>query len=247
MLARLMTGMALAACLLLTQGCATTGGAEARNVDPYESINRKVYAFNDVADRYAIRPVAKGYNFVLPQPVRTSIGNFFDNITYPITIVNGFLQGELKQGTEDTVRMLVNSTFGVLGFFDVATKGGLNKHEEDFGLTFGKWGIPQGPYVVLPILGPNTLRSAVGIPANLQLNPVVQMSNSSVRSKLLILWFFETRAALVGADDTVFDAYDPYLFLRDAYLQNRAFLLNGGATDDSIFEEDFGDDFGDDL
>lgn len=212
-----------------------------KNIDPLEPLNRKIYAFNDVADRYVFRPTAKGYNYVVPQPVRTGIGNFFDNWTYPVTIVNGFLQGKFRQGTEDTVRFVFNSTFGLLGFFDPATKGGLPRHTEDFGLTFARWGIPQGPYVVLPILGPYTARSGIGILGNIQVNPVIQVNDSSARTKLIIAWFIESRAALIGPDETVQDAYDPYLFLRDAYLQNREYLRNGPPADDEFFEEDFED------
>ncbi len=214
---------------------------ETRNIDPFEPLNRGVYAFNDVADRYLFRPVGKGYNKVLPQPVRNGIGNFFDHWTYPVTIVNGFLQGKLRQGTEDTVRFIVNSTFGGLGFFDVAARGGLPENQEDFGLTFAHWGIGQGPYIVLPVLGPSTARDGIGILANVQVNPVVQLDNSSVRSKLIILWFIESRAALIGPDEVIQDAFDPYLFVRDAYLQNRRFLLDGATPDDTVFEEDFED------
>ena len=211
------------------------------NVDPLEPVNRKIYAFNDTVDRYFFRPVAKGYNFVLPQPVRNGVGNFFDHWTYPVTIVNGFLQGKFRQGTEDTVRFVFNTTFGLLGIFDPATAGGLPKHTEDFGLTFARWGIPQGPYVVIPVLGPYTARSGIGILGNIQVNPVVQIDNSSARTKLIIAWFIESRAALIGPDETVQDAYDPYLFMRDAYLQNRDYLLNGSPEDDAFFEEDFED------
>jgi len=214
---------------------------DADNIDPFEPINRGIYRFNDVTDRYVVKPIARGYNYVLPQPARTGVANFFDNWTYPVTIVNGFLQGKFDQGVRDTTRFVFNSTFGVLGLFDVATPSGLEENREDFGLTFARWGIPQGPYVVIPILGPATARSGIGILGNIQVNPVVQMDNSSVRDKLLILWFIETRAALIGADETIEDAFDPYLFLRDAYLQNRAYLLNDSSQEDVFFEEDFGD------
>jgi len=211
------------------------------NIDPLEPLNRTVYAFNDGLDRFVLRPAGKGYNAVLPQPVRNGIGNFFDHWTYPVTIVNGFLQGKLGQGTEDLVRFAVNTTFGGLGLFDVASKGGMEMHNEDFGLTFASWGIGQGPYIVIPVLGPATARSGIGILANVQVNPVVQLENSSVRDKLLILWFLESRAALIGPDEVVQDAYDPYLFLRDAYLQNRAYLRGEGKVDDEFFEADFED------
>lgn len=231
-----LSGLIVAALLTPAAGSA----ADQQNIDPLEPVNRKIYAFNDGLDRYLLRPVGKGYNAVLPQPVRNGVGNFFDNWTYPVTIVNGFLQGKMGQGTEDLVRFVFNSTFGVLGFFDAASAAGMEKHDEDFGLTFARWGVPQGPYIVIPVLGPATARSGVGILANVQVNPVVQLSNSSVRDKLLILWFIESRAALIGPDEVIQDAFDPYLFLRDAYLQNRAYL-RGEGTDAEFFEEDFED------
>ena len=230
-----------ATALLAITPIAALAEADNNNVDPLEPVNRTIYAFNDTLDRYFFRPVAKGYNFVLPQPVRNGVGNFFDHWTYPVTIVNGFLQGKFRQGTEDTVRFVFNTTFGLLGFFDPATKVGLTKHTEDFGLTFARWGIPQGPYVVIPVLGPYTARSGIGILGNIQVNPVIQIDNSSARTKLIIAWFIESRAALIGPDEMVQDAYDPYMFVRDAYLQNRDYLLNGSPEDDDFFEEDFED------
>ncbi len=230
---------ALCSCALLPLAAAAEESAA--DIDPLEPLNRGIYAFNDTADRYLFRPVGKGYNKVLPQPVRTGIGNFFDHWTYPVTIVNGFLQGKMRQGTEDIMRFVVNSTFGVFGLFDPATQGGLPKNQEDFGLTFARWGIGQGPYIVLPILGPSTARDGIGILANVQVNPVVQLDNSSARTKLIILWFIESRAALIGPDEVVRDAFDPYLFVRDAYLQNRRYLLEGETADDAVFDENFED------
>ncbi|NND53565.1 MAG: VacJ family lipoprotein [Gammaproteobacteria bacterium] len=213
-----------------------------KNIDPLEPVNRIIYGFNDGLDRFILRPVGKGYNAVLPKPVRKGVGNFFDNWTYPITIVNGYLQGKFRQGTEDLGRFAVNSTVGLLGLFDVATGLGLEQNKEDFGLTFARWGIGQGPYVVLPLLGPATARSGIGLIGDTAINPVAQLNDSSVRDKLLILWFIESRAALIGPDEVVQEAYDPYLFMRDAYLQNRAFLRGEATTDDEFFDEEF-DDF----
>lgn len=226
---------------LITQACAAPG-RQVENVDPFEPLNRQVFAFNETADAWVFRPVAQGYNTVVPKPVRTGVTNFYANLTYPVTIVNGFLQGKVGQGVEDSVRMLVNTVFGVFGIFDPATAGGLPRNQEDFGLTFAHWGIAQGPYVVLPVLGPYTMRSAIGLLGNVEINPAVQWHDSSERAKLLILWFVESRAALVGIDDTMREAFDPYLFMRDAYLQNRAFLLRDtdGADD---FPDEFNDDF----
>jgi phospholipid-binding lipoprotein MlaA len=138
---------------------------------------------------------------------------------------------------------MFNSLFGVLGFFDLASSRGFPRHDEDFGQTFAKWGIPQGPYIVIPLLGPSTVRDGIGILGNVRVNPLVQMDNSSVRDKLLILWTIETRAALIGPDELVQDAFDPYLFVRDAYLQNRQFLINDSTTSADEFFEDFDDGF----
>jgi phospholipid-binding lipoprotein MlaA len=235
---KLFAGLLL--CTMLLPGLSTAEDQK-KNPDPLEPLNRVVFAFNDTADRYVIRPVAKGYNTVVPKPVRTGVGNFFNNWTYPITIVNSFLQGKFKQGASDTGRFLVNSTVGLLGIFDPATKMNLPEHDEDFGQTFARWGIAQGPYIVLPILGPATLRSGVGLLGDTQINPVTQLNDSSIRAKLVITWFIESRAALVGPDEAMRDAFDPYLFMRDAYLQNRDYLINDKSADDGVFEEEFED------
>lgn len=239
----------LIAAAIIIAGCSSSKGVEKeRNPDPFEPVNRQIYKFNDAADRFVLRPVAKGYDFVTPDPVQTGIGNFFDNITYPVTIVNSFLQGKVSQGFSDTGRFLVNSTLGLLGFFDVATDLGLERHQEDFGQTFAKWGAPPGPYIVVPLFGPYTARSGIGQLANLQVNPLVQYNNTSVRDKALLLWAVDTRASLIGPDELVREAFDPYLFVRDAYLQNREFLVNDGdvrANADGEFDDGFDDEFDD--
>lgn len=229
----------------LTSG-AVQAEEQTHNPDPLEPVNRRIYAFNDVADRYILRPVAKGYNFVVPKPVRKGVGNFYDNWTYPVTMVNSFLQGKFKQGVSDTGRFLVNSTIGLLGIFDPASKMNLPEHEEDFGQTFARWGIGQGPYIVIPLLGPATLRSGVGRIGDTLVNPVMQLNDSSLRGKLVVTWFVQSRAAFVGPDEAIQDAFDPYLFVRDAYLQNRAYLIEDRSADDIDFEEEF-DDFDDDF
>lgn len=255
---RRLTGAGLLCAAMLAGGCATTGDTQTAaetnavtkaepNPDPLEPINRKIYAFNDVADRYVVRPVAQGYNAVLPPQLRAGVGNFFDNWTYPVTIVNGLLQGKFRQSAEDTARFLLNSTVGIAGFSDPATPLGFPKHQEDFGLTLAHYGVPQGPFLMLPLLGPYTARSATGIFVNVQFNPILQMQNSSWRSKLGVTWIVETRAAFVGPDEILRDTYDPYALWRDFYLQNREFLQKAGKTkqadddaldDDGFFEDD---------
>ena len=200
-LAKKTAGCLLLASLIFVQGCAST--KEQPNVDPFEPVNRVIYSVNDVADTYVLRPVARGYNWVTPEPARNGIGNFFDNLTYPVTIVNDLLQAKWGQAGSDTLRFLTNSTFGLFGFMDVATDAGLERHDEDFGQTFAKWGIPAGPYIMLPLFGPRTARSGIGTLFDVQVNPLVQLSNTSVRDKLLILWFIESRAALVGPDEAI--------------------------------------------
>ena len=229
-------------------GCASKGNTT-KNPDPFEPINRGIYKFNDVADTYVLRPVAKGYQKITPDPVEQGISNAFDTWTYPVTIVNDFLQGKFKQGVSDTGRFVVNLTIGLLGLFDPATPLGLEYHQEDFGQTFAKWGIPSGPYIVVPLFGPRTIRSGIGTLADVQVNPVTLWRNTSMRDKTLILWAIETRAGLIGPDEIIDDAFDPYLFIRDAYLQNREFMINDGKEldDDSDFEDDFDDGFDDDF
>lgn len=251
-------GVLLTLCsVALLAGCASTSQRAESPADPFESVNRKIYAFNDVADRYVVRPVAQGYNAVLPRQLRKGIGNFFNHWTYPVTIVNGLLQGKFKQTASDTSRFAINTTLGIAGFSDPATPLGFKKHQEDFGLTLARYGVPQGPFIMVPLLGPYTARSGTGIFVNVQANPILQMNNSSWRSKLGVTWIVQTRAAFVGPDKVLRDSYDPYALWRDFYLQNRAYLAKSGnktadttsgADDDEFFEDDFADDdFADDA
>ena len=240
----LLTKIVLVSLAALVQSACTSTQGTAKNIDPFEPINRPIYKFNDITDRYLLRPLGQGYNAILPQTARRGVGNFYDNITYTVTIVNGLLQGKFRQAGSDVMRMLLNSTFGVIGFMDLASGAGLDHHDEDFGQTFAVWGIPQGPYIVIPLLGPSTVRDGIGIFGNVRVNALVQMSNTSVRDKLLILWPIETRAALIGPDEIIRDAFDPYLFVRDAYLQNRQFLINdSSAPVDEFFQDNFEDEF----
>jgi phospholipid-binding lipoprotein MlaA len=240
----------LTAIAVVNSGCASRGStAKEKNVDPFEPVNRGIYKFNDVTDKYVLRPVAKGYQWITPDPVERSISNVFDNWTYPVTIVNGFLQAKFKQGFSDTGRFLVNTTIGLLGLFDPATPLGLAEHQEDFGQTFAKWGLPAGPYIMVPLFGPRTIRSGIGTLADVQVNPLVQWRNTSMRDKALLLWAIETRASLIGPDEIIKDAFDPYLFIRDAYLQNREFLISDGKTlaGDPDFDAEFDDGLDNDF
>jgi len=232
----------LAALFFGLAGCASAGKTE-RNVDPFEPINRPIYKFNTVADKIVFKPLAKGYDFIVPDIARTGISNFLENLRYPVVIVNGFLQGKFSQGFSDTGRFLVNSTVGIAGLFDPATPIGLESHTEDFGLTLARWGVAEGPYLVVPLFGPRTIRSGTGTLADTFVDPMVQMNNTSVRDKILITWAIDTRANLLPLDEQIEEAFDPYLFIRDAYLQNRKFLGEGEDTESDPFADEFEEDF----
>jgi len=217
----------LSLCLLLLCGCATLPPGQRDPRDPWERMNRSFYNFNDVLDRHIVKPVAKGYTH-LPQPVQTGTHNFFDNLNYPITIVNDLLQGQVKAFFNDIGRFVFNSTVGLGGLFDPATAAGMDKNNRDFGQTLGKWGVPKGPYVVVPVFGPYTVRDGIGAVT------VDYYSNPSNYTKFWIstsLWLVrgvDRRARLLPLDATIQSAYDPYAFIRNAYLQNRDFMVTGG-------------------
>lgn len=210
-------GMALAALILV--GCAHSPPSNPQ--DPFESVNRKVYTFNNTLDQYILRPTAQGYAKVTPDPAQRSIGHFFGNARYPITIVNSYLQAKAHNGTVALTRMIVNSTLGFGGLFDVATGLGLPKHKEDFGQTLGYWGLGQGVYLMLPLLGPSTGRDGIGLVADRFLSPTTYISNLYITLPANAVYLVDFRASLLGLDRTVSNAFDPYLFIRTGYLQDR--------------------------
>ena len=243
--------MVLTLIATLFSGCASNAVTEDSAVyDPFEPVNRGIYKFNTVADKYVLRPVAKGYQDFTPDFIRTGINNFFNNLAYPVTIFNGLLQGKFAQAGSDTGRFLINTTLGLAGFLDPATSASIPVHNEDFGQTLGTWGVPEGPYLVVPLFGPRTARSGAGNLFDIYLtNPQFQVFSSSTQTKVNILWFIHTRSTLLGFDDEINKAYDPYTFLRDAYVQNRNYLLyDGNPPEEAFFEdEDFEEDFEDDF
>ena len=235
--------LVLAAIASSMTGCASNQAAQQESTsDPFEPVNRAIYSFNEVADKYVGRPVAKGYQFVTPAFVRTGITNFFDNLTYPVDILNAVLQGKIKQAGLDTSRFIINTTVGLFGIMDPATQAGLAKNNEDFGQTLGVWGVPEGPYLMVPIFGPRTLRSGVGDLVDLTYNPQLRVFSSSVQTKVNILWLVHERSKLIGIDEEVQRAFDRYAFVRDAYLQNREYLLYDGNPPIDDFELDFEDE-----
>jgi phospholipid-binding lipoprotein MlaA len=227
-------------CLLLT-GCAAAP-AKRDPRDPWERMNRTTYQFNHAIDVGFARPVARTYVKITPRIMRTGVSNFFDNLTYPIVILNGFLQAKFVQGFSDTGRFLLNSTVGVGGLLDPASRAGLDKHEEDFGLTLGTWGIPNGPYFVIPFLGFSDVRDTFGKVADIYTTPTHYIRSPAASWALWGTQLLDTRARLLGTDALVDAAFDPYTFTRNAYLARRHFLLTGEAEEPEI--EDTGDDTG---
>ncbi len=229
----------IVAALLLASGCASRQAAEQSGAnDPFEPVNRVIYKFNDTGDRYVLRPVAVGYRRGLPSQIQAGIRNFFSNLTYPVTVVNALLQGKVRQAGHDGARLLVNSTIGLGGLFDPATRIGLVENDEDFGQTLGVWGVPEGPYLVLPLLGPRTTRHAVGTAADSPLTPFMGVTEGRLNLSLglWLVYNVDKRSRLLDLDQQVFEAFDPYLFVRDAYLQNRRYnVRDGRMPDDSSY------------
>lgn len=206
--------------------------------DPWEGMNRKIYAFNTRADDLVLKPVAKAYNKVLPSPIRTGIGNFFSNFGYPIVAVNQFLQGKGKKGLSDTGRFLVNSTLGIGGLFDPATGMGLIEHNESFSQTFARWGISSGPYLVVPLWGASTLRGGAGSLGEVFTHPM----RFVVTSDPLLYGLTGTNLLNIRAELLDLESFllgDKYIFLRDAYLQHQEFLIQDGEIDDPFMDDDF--------
>ena len=212
------------------------GAASAADVDPWEPMNRKIYVFNDAFDRWLLRPVAVGYTKVIPSIVRRGVGNFFRNLRMPVVFVNQFLQGKPSDGVNDMTRMLMNTTLGIGGIFDVATPMGLADHDEDFAQTFAVWGVPRGPYFVLPFLGPSSVRGGVGYYANVQLHPVQLVNDRRIAWAMVGVWAVQTRSELLALDSIM--TGDRYLFMRDAYIQSRDYLISDGEVEEDPFLDD---------
>lgn len=214
-------GWLIAALLAL---CAGSVFADENPRDPYEDFNRSMYAVNDALDRAALKPVAKAYDSVLPLPVRAGVGNFFGNAGDLWIGINDVMQGKFADAGIDVTRLLVNSTLGIFGFFDVASEIGLDKHDEDFGQTLAVWGVPSGPYLFWPFIGPRSVRDTAGWLTDTFVDPVwsVRTRTELVRNSLVVTRFVDVRAGLLPADRVVDEgALDKYAYIRDAYLQRR--------------------------
>ena len=224
---------------LLSAGGCVTLPANSQRVpqDPWESWNRGVYKFNDKLDRAVAKPVARAYVRVVPQPIRTGVSNFFDNLNTPTVMVNDALQGKFLAAGNDLGRFLLNSTVGLAGILDPATPAGLAHNDEDFGQTLGAWGVHPGPFVELPILGPSDVRDATSKVVDSYTNPRQYINNTTVKYALYLPYLVDKRAALLSLDETLMRVYDPYAFVRDAYLQRRAYLVSDGkVTDEPLID-----------
>lgn len=208
-------------CALL-QGCAMTTGVAVDPRDPWEGMNRKVYAFNDALDVAVVRPVAQAYVEVVPSFVRTGVRNFVGNLVDVWSVVNAGLQFKGQAAAEGFMRVAVNSTLGLYGVLDIATDAGISRPREDFGQTLGHWGVAPGPYVILPLFGPSTLRDSLALPLDMQASPARFFSGSDAQAAVTVLRITDLRASLLTAGDALKAAsLDPYSFLRDAWLQKR--------------------------
>jgi phospholipid-binding lipoprotein MlaA len=230
-------GAAVLAVAVLSTGCAT--GPHANPKDPLEPMNRSISRFNDSLDENVLKPVATGYQDVTPDLVQKGVRNVFNNLSDIWSTVNNGLQLKGRDTAESLMRSVVNTVFGVYGIFDVATPIGLQRHPEDFGQTLGAWGVPNGPYVVLPLFGPSTLRDTAGMPVDTSVDYVRNLDHIPTRNSAMALRVVDKRASLLGASNLLSEAaIDKYSFTRDAYLQYRRNQVFDGNPPD---EEDLPD------
>lgn len=228
---------------LLAVGCASNPARVADPRDPLEPYNRAVYRFNSDFDKAFMQPIAKAYRAVTPEQVDRGITNFFGNLADVTSVANNILQFKMSRAGSDVGRIFINSTVGVLGFIDVATNVGLPSYKEDFGQTLGYWGLESGAYLILPLLGPSSMRDTIGFAGDIVTDPVFSFREEKVHWGLAGLRVVDRRADLLTAGQILDDAaIDPYIFLRDAYLQRRASLVHDGNSPASSGQEDFWDE-----
>lgn len=221
----------------LTRLCVCAGialvplAAQAAEEDPWEGVNRVIFRFNDTIDTYALKPIAQGYQYVAPQFVEDGVHNFFNNIGDVGNLANNVLQAKPAAAGVDTARLIFNTTFGLLGFVDVGSRMGLQRSDEDFGQTLGYWGVGSGPFVMLPLFGPSTVRDAIAKYPDTYISPYRYIDHVPTRNTALGINLVDTRASLLSAERLING--DKYIFIRNAYLQNREFRVKDGqVTDD---------------
>ena len=236
--------IALIVCSLVLAlgGCASSDTRQAAESsatnDPFEPFNRKMYQLNMTMDRVALKPMAKGYRRIVPSPVRRGFANFFSNLRTPNSALNNFLQGKPRRGFNELGRFLFNTTLGIGGIFNVAAAGGMERYDENFSQTLAVWGLPEGPYLVLPIFGPHTTLDTVGLPFDYYADLNTHMT-AGVKDRLYLIRLVDIRARLLAAESVLESSIDPYITFRESYLQNRRFrIYDGDPPEDPDFLED---------
>jgi phospholipid-binding lipoprotein MlaA len=222
---------------MIGTGCATGPGGQPDSRDPFERINRVTFRFNDALDRRIVRPAARGYKKVVPRPVQQGLTNFFENLETPSVLANNVLQGKLRPAAHDFGRFMLNSTVGVGGLLDPATPAGLDRNDEDFGQTLGRWGLGAGSYLVVPFYGPTTIRDGAGTIVDRFATPTHYLEDDSTRWGITAFGLFERRVRLLDTDSVLERTFDPYSFVRNAYLQRRAYLVSDGEVAEEEFED----------
>jgi phospholipid-binding lipoprotein MlaA len=224
LLGAIVLGLALAGCAALPKG------EKPDPRDRFERLNRGIYAFNTKVDHAVLRPVARGYVKITPAPVRTSVHNFLENLNYTRTIINDFLQGKWHDSGTDTARLIINTTVGIGGLFDPASKAGLDRHHTDFGQTLGVWGVHSGPYLMLPFLGPSTVRDAIGLLPDEYTTLPAYVRPVYIPWSVLAVEVVDLRTGLLDEDKLLDSSYDPYAFVRNVWLQRREYLIHGDSA-----------------
>jgi phospholipid-binding lipoprotein MlaA len=219
-------------------GCATTSAPpnERHPDDPWEPYNRSVYAFNRAVDRSVVRPVARGYNRVAPEPVKTGVSNFFRNLRSPIVMANLLVQGRGRDLESEFQRFFTNTVYGVGGLFDLASAGGVTNNDADFGQTLAHWGWEESRFFMLPLLGPSTVRDAMGVGVDSVGDYPWRVALSQGTYGLLALRVIDTRVTVLPLDRELADAYDEYILVRDGWLQRRDYFVTGGESDTPDYE-----------
>ena len=224
---------------LFLGGCSYQNELVYDTSDPFESTNRSLFKFNENLDKALLEPAADTYDYVTPRPFRKAVNNFFNNAKYPVTITNDLLQGKGGQFIQDTSRFIINSTIGLVGIFDPAAALGLQFNDEDFGQTLAVWGMPQGPYVMLPFLGPYTFRELIGDAVDGSFSPLLNLDNTTGKIALNLIDQVQKRSSLSALEDELYSSFDPYLYIRDSYFQNRKYKISDGEDKDGLDDDEF--------
>lgn len=215
----------------------STTAQEQEQADPWQGFNRAMFNFNETLDEYVLLPVTKGYKAIAPEPVEKGVHNFFNNLDDVGVLINSLLQFKFEKAAHTTARLVANSIFGVAGLIDVATPMGFDKKDEDFGQTLGYWGVETGPYLVLPFFGPSNVRDGIGMIPDHYIDPLNDLDDDEAQLTLRVLRVIDTRAELMKAERLI--SGDRYTFIRDAYMQRRAYLVSDGQTEAEFKDDGF--------